>query len=120
MFPPTHGGSRKNRIVHPVFTGRVMKRLPMFILLAAITCPVVNGGEQDIKKKERALEQLRKEIDAYEQRIEQSEKKEKVTLERIDNYEKQSNLVHSLLSELMDEEEQQIGRKASREKAKTS
>ena len=59
-----------------------MKRIPMFILLAVITCPIVNGGEQDIKKKERALEQLRKEIDAYEQRIEQSEKKEKVTLSR--------------------------------------
>jgi len=69
-----------------------MKRIPMFILLAVITCPIVNGGEQDIKKKERALEQLRKEIDAYEQRIEQSEKKEKVTLERIDNYEKQATL----------------------------
>ena len=83
-----------------------MKRLLMFIFLAAVACPVVNGGEQDIKKKERVLEQLRKEIDAYEQRIQESEKKEKVTLERLDNYEKQSNLVHSLLSELMDEEEQ--------------
>ena len=83
-----------------------MKRLLMFILLAAVLCPVVDGGAQDIKKKERALEQLRKEIDAYEQRIEESEKKEKVTLERLDNYEKQSNLIHSLLSELVDEEGQ--------------
>ena len=83
-----------------------MKRVSMFILLAVVTWSVVNGGEQDIKKKERALEQLRKEIDAYEQRIQESEKKEKVTLERLDNYEKQSNLVRSLLSELKDEEEE--------------
>jgi septal ring factor EnvC (AmiA/AmiB activator) len=66
----------------------------------------MNASEQDIKKKERALERLRKEIDAYEQRIRESEKKEKVTLDRLDNYEKQSNLVRSLLSELVDEEEQ--------------
>lgn len=66
----------------------------------------MSAGEQDIKKKERALEKLRKEIDAYEQRIRESEKKEKVTLDRLDNYEKQSNLVLSLLSELIDEEEQ--------------
>jgi septal ring factor EnvC (AmiA/AmiB activator) len=66
----------------------------------------MNAIEQDIKKKERALEKLRKEIDAYEQRIHDSEKKEKVTLDRLDNYEKQSNLVRSLLSELIDEEEQ--------------
>jgi septal ring factor EnvC (AmiA/AmiB activator) len=66
----------------------------------------MNASEQDIKKKERALERLRNEIDAYEQRIRESEKKEKVTLDRLDNYEKQSNLVRSLLSELIDEEEQ--------------
>jgi septal ring factor EnvC (AmiA/AmiB activator) len=66
----------------------------------------MNASEQDIKKKERALEKLRQEIDAYEQRIRESEKKEKVTLDRLDNYEKQSNLVRSLLSELIDEEEQ--------------
>jgi septal ring factor EnvC (AmiA/AmiB activator) len=66
----------------------------------------MNASEQDIKKKERALEKLRKEIDEYEQRIRESEKKEKVTLDRLDNYEKQSNLVRSLLSELIDEEEQ--------------
>jgi septal ring factor EnvC (AmiA/AmiB activator) len=66
----------------------------------------MNASEQDIKKKARALEKLRKEIDAYEQRIRESEKKEKVTLDRLDNYEKQSNLVRSLLSELVDEEEQ--------------
>jgi septal ring factor EnvC (AmiA/AmiB activator) len=66
----------------------------------------MNASEQDIKKKEHALEKLRKEIDAYEQRIRESEKKEKVTLDRLDNYEKQSNLIRSLLSELVDEEEQ--------------
>ncbi len=83
-----------------------MKSIIVAILLLPIVCSVTIGGQQDIKKKERALEQLRKEIDEYEQRIQTSEQKEKVTLERIDNYEKQTNLVHSLLSELVDEEEQ--------------
>ena len=83
-----------------------MKSIIVAILLLPIVCSMTIGGAQDIKKKERALEQLRKEIDEYEQRIQTSEQKEKVTLERIDNYEKQTNLVHSLLSELVDEEEQ--------------
>ena len=84
-----------------------MYRLFVLILLVFTTSiGSMNASEQDIKKKERALEKLRKEIDAYEQRIHDSEKKEKVTLDRLDNYEKQSNLVRSLLSELIDEEEQ--------------
>ena len=84
-----------------------MYRLALLILLV-FTASVgsINASEQDIKKKERALEKLRKEIDAFELRIRESEKKEKVTLDRLDNYEKQSNLVRSLLSELVDEEEQ--------------
>ncbi len=84
-----------------------MYRLFVLILLVfTASIGSMNAIEQDIKKKERALEKLRKEIDAYEQRIHDSEKKEKVTLDRLDNYEKQSNLVRSLLSELIDEEEQ--------------
>ena len=70
-----------------------MKLAAITLLLVALLPLVGKGGDQDIKKKERALEQLRKEIDQYEQRIEQSEKREKATLERLDNYEKQSNLV---------------------------
>lgn len=84
-----------------------MYRLIVLILLVfTASIGSMNASEQDIKKKERALEKLRQEIDAYEQRIRESEKKEKVTLDRLDNYEKQSNLVRSLLSELIDEEEQ--------------
>lgn len=84
-----------------------MNRTPILILFLLLTSVAVGGAaEQDIKKKERALEKLRQEIDAYEQRIRESEHREKVTLERIDNYEKQSNLILSLLSELVDEEEQ--------------
>lgn len=84
-----------------------MNRLFLLILLLlSVSFAGVYANDQDIRKKERALEKLRKEIDAYEQRIRESEKREKVTLERLDNYEKQSNLVRSLLSELFDEQEQ--------------
>ena len=78
----------------------------LVILLSALCSATLVAGDQDIRKKERALEKLRKEIEEYEQRLKESEKKEKVTLERIDNYEKQSNLLRSLLSELVDDEEQ--------------
>ena len=83
-----------------------MRVASTILLLFALFPAAGTGGDQDIKKKERALEQLRKEIDQYEQRIEQSEKREKATLERLDNYEKQSNLVRSLLSDLVDEEQE--------------
>jgi septal ring factor EnvC (AmiA/AmiB activator) len=84
-----------------------MNRLFLLILLLlSVSFAVVYANDKDIRRKERALEKLRKEIDAYEQRISESEKREKVTLERLDNYEKQSNLVRSLLSELIDEQEQ--------------
>jgi septal ring factor EnvC (AmiA/AmiB activator) len=83
-----------------------MKLIVTIVFLLATFSAAARGGDQDIKKKERALEQLRKEIDQYEQRIEESEKREKATLDRLDNYERQSNLVRSLLSELVDEEEE--------------
>ncbi|HTX19569.1 MAG TPA: peptidoglycan DD-metalloendopeptidase family protein [Bacteroidota bacterium] len=83
-----------------------MKRAGLLLAFLLILPAGGRAGEQDIKKKEKALEQLRKEIDDYEQRIEQSEKREKATLDRLDNYEKQSNLVRALLSDLVDEEEQ--------------
>lgn len=82
------------------------RQIVLILLVFTVSIGFMSASEQDIKRKERALEKLRKEIDAYEQRIRESEKKEKVTLDRIDNYEKQSNLVRSLLSELVDEEEQ--------------
>jgi murein hydrolase activator len=73
-------------------------------LLAVLMAVPVNGGRDDIKKKEKVLENLRKEIEQYEERIRDSEQKEKVTLERIDDYEKQMNLLKSLLGQLGDEE----------------
>src|SRR5512140_2867851 len=84
-----------------------MKRQLLIILLLLSSAFAVSyANEQDIRKKEQALEKLRKEIDDYEQRIRASEKKEKANLERLDNYEKQSNLVRSLIAEMIDEEEQ--------------
>ena len=65
---------------------------------------ILYGARDDIKRKEHDLKKLRDEIDQYEQRIRESEQKEKVTLDRIDNYERQSNLLKSLLSKLTEEE----------------
>lgn len=66
---------------------------------------IVRASQDEIKKKEKVLDKLRKEINAYEQKIKESEKKERVTLDWLDNYEKQANLIRTLLSDLTDEEE---------------
>ena len=75
----------------------------LLVLLLTSTHPL-GAARDDIKKKEKALESLRKEIEQYEERIRDSEQKEKVTLERIDDYERQMNLLKSLLTQLGDEE----------------
>jgi murein hydrolase activator len=74
------------------------------VLLLFFCAASVFAAKEDIKKKEKALEDLRKEIEQYEQRIRDSEQKEKVTLERIDDYDHQTNLLKSLLAQLGDEE----------------
>ncbi len=65
---------------------------------------IAHASQDEIKKKEKVLDKLRKEINAYEQKIHDSEKKERLTLDRLDNYEKQANLIRTLLGDLVDEE----------------
>jgi septal ring factor EnvC (AmiA/AmiB activator) len=76
----------------------------LLLVLLLISAHPLGAARDDIKKKEKALESLRKEIEQYEERIRDSEQKEKVTLERIDDYERQMNLLKSLLAQLGDEE----------------
>ncbi len=71
--------------------------IQIFFLLISVTIFAENN---DIKKQEKALQKIRQEIDAYEQRIQESEKKEKVTLEHLDNIEKQSNLIKSFIGQM--------------------
>lgn len=58
---------------------------------------------QDIKAKEKDLENLRREIGDYEKKIKQSERREKATLETLGYYDQQGLLIRKLLRRLRDE-----------------
>lgn len=58
------------------------------------------ANDSDIRKKEKALQQLRSEIELYEKRIRESERKEKMTLERLDDMERQVALLQTLQKKL--------------------
>lgn len=59
---------------------------------------------REITKKQRELQKLRADIQAYERKILESEKRERSTLERLDDLEQQSTLIRELLRSLRDEE----------------
>ncbi|MDE3059054.1 MAG: peptidoglycan DD-metalloendopeptidase family protein [Bacteroidota bacterium] len=83
-----------------------MHRFSIIVIVALCGVALVARASQDeIRKKEKVLDKLRKEINAYEQKIKESEKRERLTLDRLDNYEKQANLIRTLLGDLVDEEE---------------
>jgi septal ring factor EnvC (AmiA/AmiB activator) len=75
--------------------------LVLLLLVAGVQC--VRASDTDIRKKEKALQQLRTEIEAYEKRIRDSEHKEKITLERLDDMEHQVTLLQALLGQLQHE-----------------
>lgn len=74
-----------------------------FFFLYAFTASAQRTNHE-IKQKEKELQQLRNDIQAYEKKLKESEKKEKVTLERLDNLEQQSLLIRRLIRELREEE----------------
>jgi murein hydrolase activator len=77
--------------------------LALAAVLACAARPARAGDTSDIRKKEKALQQLRGEIETYEKRIRESEHKEKVTLERLDDMEHQVALLQTLLRSLQNE-----------------
>lgn len=87
-----------------------MSRRPVIVLTVSL---VLIGGagaqqssERDIARKTQELEALRKEIQAYEQKLKESEKKERTTLEHLDNLERQSTLIRRLIQKLREQEKQ--------------
>jgi murein hydrolase activator len=79
-------------------------RVVLICILLCCASLHVFSADNDIKKKQKTLEKIRQEIESYEKKIHQSEKKEKVTLDQLDDYEKQSNLIATLLNQLSDVE----------------
>lgn len=81
-----------------------LKNIFPFLLLFSLAshCPASN--DQDIQKKQSQIEQLRKEIDKYENKIKESSKKEKATVDLLSTYDRQSMLLRKLISKLKERE----------------
>jgi murein hydrolase activator len=93
-------------------------RIFLFILFLLFAFPATaQRTEREIKQKEKELQKLRSDIQAYEKKIRESDKKEKVTLERLDNLERQSILIRQLIQKLREEE---LGMTAEIDTAKTT
>jgi septal ring factor EnvC (AmiA/AmiB activator) len=95
-----------------------LSRIFLFILFLLFALPApAQRTEREIKQKEKELQKLRSDIQAYEKKIKESDKKEKVTLERLDNLERQSILIRQLIQKLREEE---LGMTAEIDTAKTT
>ncbi|MGB2867913.1 MAG: peptidoglycan DD-metalloendopeptidase family protein [Bacteroidota bacterium] len=84
---------------------RICILLVASLLLGAVA-HVEQRGDREIKKKEKELQKLRTDIEAFEKKIRESERKEKSTLEHLDDLERQSNLIRRLVQSLREEEVQ--------------
>jgi len=76
----------------------------LLFLLFGFVDSTAQQTNKEIKQKERELQKLRNDIQAYEKKLKESEKKEKVTLDRLDDLERQSNLIQKLIQKLREEE----------------
>ena len=97
---------------------RPLSRIFLFILFLLFALPApAQRTEREIKQKEKELQKLRSDIQAFEKKLRESDKKEKVTLERLDNLERQSILIRQLIQKLREEE---LGMTAEIDTAKTT
>ena len=87
-----------------------MRRLIIIAVLCAVglsAIPLQAAAQtREISKRERELQKLRNDIDAYEAKLRDSEKRERSTLGRLDNLEQQATLIRILVRRLKDEEKQ--------------
>jgi septal ring factor EnvC (AmiA/AmiB activator) len=75
------------------------------LFLLSFVAAVPAASEQDeLKKRQSELQNIRKQIQEYEQKIKQQASKEKATLELVDNYDRKATLVRKLISKLKREE----------------
>ncbi len=83
---------------------RPMHSVACCVLLIVLSAP---GSEQEeIRTRQAELQNIRKQIQEYEQKIRQQQSKEKATLELLDAYDRKATLLRKLLSRLRAEEEE--------------
>jgi septal ring factor EnvC (AmiA/AmiB activator) len=67
-------------------------------------------SQNEIKKRQAELDNIRNQIKEYEEKIRQQQKSEKATLELLDTYDKKGTLLRKLISRLKAEEQQLQGK----------
>lgn len=76
-----------------------------FVILAFVFPYVAGSVDQDeIRKRQTELQNIRKQINENEQKIKQQQTKEKATLELLDSYDRKATLVRKLISKLRAQE----------------
>lgn len=76
----------------------------MFLLLFLVAAVAAASEQDELRKRQSELENIRKQIQDYEQKIKQHTTKEKATLELLDHYDRKATLVRKLISKLKREE----------------
>jgi septal ring factor EnvC (AmiA/AmiB activator) len=93
-----------------------MRNFRRHILLGLVIAAIVAGAapppmlhaqkkktQTSVKTKQQELENIRAQIQKYEQRIRESETKERSTLQRLDDFDRQTTLIRSLVSRLTED-----------------
>lgn len=78
------------------------------LLLCAVVPPSLEAQKKkksttSVKSKQKELDDLRAQIQKYEQRIKESETRERSTLQRLDDFDRQTTLIRSLVSRLTED-----------------
>ena len=82
-----------------------MKRIFLYAFILLALPLFANPVDQDeLRKRQTELQNIRKQIKEYEQKIKKQQTKEKATLELLDSYDRKGTLVRKLISKLRAQE----------------
>ncbi len=88
---------------------RLSARLAAGILLAALLVPLLavtssGGGQEEIRKKQAELQNLRGQIQEFERKIREQQQHERSTLELLDTYDRKATALRRLIGKLRGQE----------------
>ncbi len=83
----------------------------LVLLFDGVSGDVLGSGpspQEEIERRQRELESIRKEIDKFEQKIQESRKSEEESISLLENLDRQTALVRSYIRELRSEEQRYV------------
>ena len=80
--------------------------LSIALSVALSAANVSAQSSRELSRRQKQLESLRREIDAYEKKLRESTHRERLTLDKLDDLEQQSTLIRELVRKLKEEEQQ--------------